>query len=78
MLRGNGTLKNIRALSARVLLFAASAGALGVIGVEMLLVTISPTEYVMWREIPVVAALETVMLLGLAGFQFKEALRKRR
>ena len=60
----------------RLLLFAASGGALLCIGIEMLLLTISPTEYVMWREVPYVAGVETIMLIALAVFQFREALHK--
>jgi len=67
---------SFRQIPMRALLFAGSAGVLGIIGLQMLFVTVSPTEYVMWRETPVIAALETVMLLGLATFQFREALRK--
>lgn len=68
---------SFRGVPVRVLLFAASTGALGIIGLQMLAVTVSPTEYVMWRETPVVAAFETVLLLGLTMFQFREALRRR-
>jgi len=71
-------LLKVHGVPVRGLLCAASAGALGMIGLQMLLVTISPTEYIMWRETPAVAALETVMLLGLAVFQFREALQRRR
>lgn len=65
-----------RGVQVRVLMFAASAGALAIIGLQMLFVTISPTEYITWHESQAIAALETVMLLGLAIFQFREALRR--
>ena len=64
-----------RAIPLRALAFAGSSGALFCVGLEMLLLTISPTEYVMWRETRLTAAVETILLLTLAVFQLYQAIR---
>ena len=52
-----------------LLCHAAIVGVLVEVGLVMLTITISPTQYMTWRETPTISAIETFILFGLAFFE---------
>lgn len=52
-----------------IICHAAIVGVLVEVGLVMLTITISPTQYMTWRETPAISAVETVMLFSLALFE---------
>ena len=47
----------------------AVVGVLVEIGLVMLTITLAPTQMMTWHETPLISAVETIMLFGLALFE---------